>query len=350
MSNNLLLSRPLCIILVAFSFGLVGCNYAGNLVGPSSPTTVSSSETNNNLPKVVATTSVLCDLVKQVAENTINLTCLISPDTDPDRYQPKPEDSQAIEQAKVIFFNGYNLEPSLFKLIKASKNGAAKIAVAQRAVPKPLKYQKNGKLVSNPYVWHDPKNGIKMTEVISSNLSKAIPENATLYGRNTQKIKKELNQLNVWIKLRVDSIPASNRRLATTNNAMAYYAKAYNITSINALESINTNSKPTPAKVKAVAREIRRSKVPTIFVDTTTNSNVIKTVAKQADVKVSERKLLTDNLGKPGNYGDTYQKMLTANTRTIVEGLGGTYLIFEPQAFANKISFIQFHFFDDKNI
>ncbi len=337
MSRKLLLSQSLRIIFVAFTVGIVGCNYAGNLVGPSSPTTVSSSESNNNLPKVVATTSVLCDLVKQVAENTINLTCLISPGVDPDRYQPKPEDRQAIEQAKVIFFNGYNFEPSLFKLIKASKNGAAKIAVAQRAVPKALKYQKNGKLVSNPYVWHDPKNGIKMAEVISRNLSKAIPENATLYGRNTQKIKKELNQLDVWIKLRIDSIPANNRRLVTTNNAMAYYAKAYNIASINALERINPNAKPTPIRIKAVVREIRRSKVPTIFVDSRTNSNVIDTVAKQANVKVSARQLLTDNLNKPGNYGDTYQKLLTANTRTIVEGLGGTYLIFEPQAFANKI-------------
>ncbi|WP_315785394.1 metal ABC transporter solute-binding protein, Zn/Mn family [Fischerella sp. JS2] len=337
MSNNLLPPQPLRIIFVAFTIGLVGCNYAGNLLGPSSPTTVSSSEASNNLPKVVATTSVLCDLVKQVAENTINLTCLIPPGVDPDRYQPKPGDRQAIEQAKIIFFNGYNFEPRLFKLIKASKNGAAKIAVAQRAVPKPLKYQKNGKLVSNPYVWHNPKNGIKMAEVISTNLSKAIPENSTSYGRNTQKIKKELNQLDVWIKLRLDSIPANNRILVTTNNAMAYYAKAYNITSINALDRINTNSKPTPVRVKAAVREIRRSRVPTIFVDTTTNSNIIDTVAKQANVKVSERQLLTDNLGKPGNYGDTYQKMLTANTRTIVEGLGGTYLIFEPQAFANKI-------------
>jgi manganese/iron transport system substrate-binding protein len=337
MSRKLPLSQSLRIIFVAFTVGLVGCNYAGNLVGPSSPTTVSSSESNNNLPKVVATTSVLCDLVKQVAENTINLTCLISPGVDPDRYQPKPEDRQAIERAKVIFFNGYNFEPSLFKLIKASKNGAAKIAVAQRAVPKALKYQKNGKLVSNPYVWHDPKNGIKMAEIISRNLSKAIPENATLYGRNTQKIKKELNQLDVWIKLRIDSIPANNRRLVTTNNAMAYYAKAYKIASINALERINSNAKPTPIRIKAVVREIRRSKVPTIFVDSRTNSNIIDTVAKQANVKVSARQLLTDNLNKPGNYGDTYQKLLTANTRTIVEGLGGTYLIFEPQAFANKI-------------
>ncbi|MFB2772309.1 metal ABC transporter solute-binding protein, Zn/Mn family [Pelatocladus sp. BLCC-F211] len=337
MLKKLLLSQSLRIICVAFTIGLVGCNYLGNLFNSPATTTESSGESNKNLPKVVATNSVICDLVKQVAENTVNLTCLISPGVDPNRYQSKPGDRQAIEQAKIIFFNGYNLEPtSLFKLIRASKNGAAKIAVAQRAVPKPLQYRKNGKLVSNPYVWHHPKNGIKMAEVISANLSRVIPENASLYGRNTQKIKKELNQLDVWIKLRIDSIPAKNRKLIATNDdAIIYYTKAYNLTSIGILERIN-NVKPTPVRIKAVVREIRRATVPTIFVDSTTNSNVINKVAKQAQVQVAERQILAENLGKPGNYGDTYQKMLTANTRTIVEGLGGTYLIFEPQALANK--------------
>ncbi|TFI54801.1 metal ABC transporter substrate-binding protein [Mastigocladus laminosus UU774] len=337
MLKKLLLSQPLRIICVAFTIGLVGCNSVSNLFNSPATTTESSGESNKNLPKVVATNSVICDLVKQIAENTVNLTCLISPGVAPNRYQPKLSDRQAIEQAKIVFFNGYNFEPtSLFKLIRTSKNGAAKIAVAQRAVPKPLQYRKNGKLVSNPYVWHHPKNGIKMAEVISTNLSKAVPENASLYGKNTQKVKKQLNQLDVWIKLRIDSIPATNRKLIATNDgAMIYYTKAYNLQSISALERIN-NVKPTPVRIKAVVREIRRATVPTIFVDSTTNSNVINTVAKQAQVQVAERQLLAENLGKPGNYGDTYQKMLTANTRTIVEGLGGTYLIFEPQVLANK--------------
>ncbi|TBR58397.1 metal ABC transporter substrate-binding protein [Westiellopsis prolifica IICB1] len=337
MLKKILLPQSLRMICFAFTIALFGCNSVSNLFNSPATTTESSGESNKNLPKVVATNSVICDLVKQIAENTVNLTCLISPGVAPNRYQPKLSDRQAIEQAKIVFFNGYNFEPtSLFKLIRTSKNGAAKIAVAQRAVPKPLQYRKNGKLVSNPYVWHHPKNGIKMAEVISTNLSKAVPENASLYGKNTQKVKKQLNQLDVWIKLRIDSIPATNRKLIATNDgAMIYYTKAYNLQSISALERIN-NVKPTPVRIKAVVREIRRATVPTIFVDSTTNSNVINKVAKQAQVQVAERQLLAENLGNPGKYGDTYQKMLTANTRTIVEGLGGTYLIFEPQVLAHK--------------
>ncbi|NWF61428.1 MAG: zinc ABC transporter substrate-binding protein [Fischerella sp.] len=331
-----LLTQSLRAILVALTIGFVGCNYTTDLVNSSSTTTTTPTELNSNLPKVVATTSVLCDLTKQVAAQTINLTCLTSPDTALYLYQPKPEDSTAIEQAKVIFYNGYGFEPSLLRLIRTSKSPAAKIAVAQRAVPNPLQYRRNGKIVSNPYVWHNPKNGIRMVEIISSNLSKIIPENASLYNSNAQRIKKELNQLDVWMKLRIASIPSNNRKLVTTNDAMAYYVTAYDLTSPNALKNINSETKPTSARVKVLVRNLRRARVPTIFVNTQVNPDLINTVAKTAKVKVSERQLLVDNLGTSGNEGDTYQKMLTANTRTIVEGLGGTYLIFEPQAFTNQ--------------
>ncbi|MCX7592326.1 MAG: zinc ABC transporter substrate-binding protein [Fischerella sp.] len=331
-----LLAQSLRAILVVLTIGFVGCNYTTDLASSSSTNTTTTTKLNSNLPRVVATTSVLCDLTKQVAAQTINLTCLASPNVAPYLYQPKPEDSIVIEQAKVIFYNGYGFEPSLLRLIRTSKSRAAKIAVAQRAVPNPLKYRRNGKIVPNPYVWHNPKNGIRMVEIISSNLSKAIPENASLYNSNAQRIKKELNQLDVWIKLRIASIPTNNRKLVTTNDAMAYYVKAYDLSFPNSLKGISRETKPTSARVKALVRNLRRTRVPTIFVETKVNPELINTVAKTAKVKVSERQLLVDNLGTSGNEGDTYQKMLTANTRTILEGLGGTYLIFEPQALTNQ--------------
>jgi manganese/iron transport system substrate-binding protein len=90
--------------------------------------------------------------------------------------------------------------------------------------------------------------------------------------------------------------------------------------------------KLTNTKVKNLAKDIQKAKVPTIFADTTTHSNVLTAIATQAKVKVFERPLYIDGLGKPGSDGETYQKMMTANTRIIVEGLGGTYLKFEPKS------------------
>ena len=73
-----------------------------------------------------------------------------------------------------------------------------------------------------------------------------------------------------------------------------------------------------------------RTGVPTIFAEVTINPKLIETVAKEANVKVSDRELFADGLGEKGSEGDTYEKMLIANTKTIVEGLGGKYTPFQP--------------------
>ncbi len=330
MSKKLPLTPTLRAAFVALSIGFVGCHNAGNLIKTSYMTTTSAGS-NNNLPRVVATTSVLCDLVKQVAEETINLICLTSPDTNPYLYQPKPEDRKAIEQAKVIFFNGYNLEPGVLKLLRSSKNHVPNIAVGHRAVSQPLQSREGNSTVPNPYVWHNAKYGIKMVEVISSNLSKVLPKNASLYKSNAQKIKSELIQLDDWIKSRIASIPDNQRKLVTVDDGMSYYIQAYGLSSAGTLEDIGTGEKATPTRAKSLVQSITKAKVPTIFADTTNKSNLIQNIAKEAKVKVSKRELFSDNLGVLGSEGDTYQKMMVANTRTIVEGLGGTYLIFEPK-------------------
>lgn len=315
-------------IFVTLTIGFVGC---GNQAARTT-FTQTSTQVDENLPQVVATTSVLCDLTRQVAGNTVNLTCLISPTANPQFYKPKQEDREAIEQANLILYTGYNFEPNLIKLIKATKNPAPKIAVGQLAVPKPQKFQAGGKNVTDPHLWHNTKNAMRMVEVINSNLRKLQSSDAEAYTSNTKKITNELTQLDSWIKSRIASIPAKQRKLVTTYDELGYYAKAYGIPLAGGLQSISTNEKLTAARVKNLATNIKRARVPTVFAKVEINPNLIESVATEAEVKVSNRNLYAEGLGEAGSDGDTYQKMMIANTRTIVEGLGGTYLMFEAKA------------------
>lgn len=328
MSKKLPSNNSLRVIFVALTIGFVGC---GNQAARTT-FTQTTTQVNENLPQVVATTSVLCDLTRQVAGNTVNLTCLISPTANPQFYKPKPEDRKAIEQANLILYTGYNFEPNLIKLIKASKNSARKIAVGQLAVSKPQKFQERGKKVSDPHLWHNTKNAIKMVEVINSNLIKLESSEAEAYTSNTRKITNELTQLDRWINSRITSIPAKKRKLVTTSDALGYYAKAYGISLAGGLEGIGSEKELTASRVKNLVINIKRAKVSTIFSEAVISSDLIESVATEAKVKVSERKLYAEGLGEPGSDGDTYQKMMIANTRTIVEGLGGTYLMFKVQA------------------
>ncbi|MTJ06312.1 metal ABC transporter substrate-binding protein [Anabaena sp. UHCC 0204] len=280
---------------------------------------------NHNLPSVVATNSIICDLTKQIAGDTINLTCLIPSGMNPLTYQPIPEDIQAIENANLVLYHGYNFEPSLTKIIKSTQNSKPKIAVAQSAVTNPIKIQQ----ITEPHVWHNPNNTIKMVEIINSNLVKLVPKNQNIYNNKTEKLTQEINQINNWIKVRLASIPAKNRKLITSHEAMIYYVKAYDIPYTGSLANVNRVEKLTDTKVKNFARDIQKAQVPTIFADKTTNSNLLVPIAKKAKVKVFERPLYIHGLGEQGSDGETYQKMMAANTRIIVEGLGGTYLKFE---------------------
>ena len=283
---------------------------------------------NSNLPIVVATNSVICDLTKQVAGNTINLICLIPPGMNPLTYKPIPEDSRVIESADLVLYHGYNFEPGLMKIIKSTTNTNSypKIAVGQSAVKNPIKI----KQIIEPHIWHNPNNTIKMVEIINNNLVKLVPNNKNIYRKNTKKVIREMNQIDNWIKKRLDTIPAKNLKLITFNTAMIYYVEAYNIPYSVNLAKVKNIEKLTYTEVENFAMDIQKANVPTIFADTTTNSNLLESLAREANVKVFQRPLYINGLGAAGTDGDTYQKMMAANTRIMVEGLGGTYLKFEP--------------------
>ncbi len=300
--------------------------------------------TNTNL-KAVATSSLLCDLTKTIAANTIDLTCLVKAGTDPHVYEPTPADRKAIEDAQLILYSGYGFEPSLIKLISASSNPATKVAVGEVAVPKPLMGEHEDEYGEehtegethaeekepDPHIWHDAKNGIEMVKVIQDNLAKAAPENTELYTKNAQALSAELTQVDSWIKSQIATIPPNSRKLVTTHDALGYYSAAYSIPVEGALQGISTEEKPTASRVKELTEEIKADRVPTIFAEVSANPKLIETVTREANVKLSDQELFADGLGEAGSEGDTYPKMLIANTKAIVEGLGGQYAAFAPK-------------------
>ncbi|MBD2294128.1 zinc ABC transporter substrate-binding protein [Anabaena sphaerica FACHB-251] len=319
---------------VALTFGIISCSPAGEN-NPSTPTGTENQSTEK-LPLVVATNTVICGLTEEIARYTIDLKCLIDAGSDPHVYQPKPDDSKAIEQAELILYGGYNFEAGLIKLIKATSNPAPKVAVHEIAVPNPQKFQEDGQTVIDPHVWQNAQNGIAIAETIAQQLVKLSPNNTAIYTTSSEKLTQEISQIDTWIKSQIATIPKKQHKLVTTHDAFGYYSQAYGITIQGALGGISTEEAPTPARVGALAREIQKEKVPTIFAETTINPKLIQAVAQEAKVKVAEQELFADGLGEKGSAGETYQKMLIANTKTIVEGLGGKYSRIQNSEFRSQ--------------
>jgi manganese/iron transport system substrate-binding protein len=292
-------------------FGLVACN--GRVDRPY-----------DSKPRVVSTSTIIANLAERVGGQKIDHQGILQPGTDPHVYEPVPADSIALEKADVILYNGYNLEPGLIKLMNSAGVNAKKVAVGE--VAKPLDFHKEGQKVADPHVWGDARNGIAMVEKIRDELSQLSPEDRAVFAANADRLIADLEKVDTWIKASIQTIPSDRRRIVTTHDAFQYYAHAYGLQVIGTLIGISTEEQPSARTVKDLALAIQKAQVPAIFAETTINPALITTVAQEAGVKLAPRQLYSDSIGPPGTEADSYEKMLAANTKTIVEALGGKVL------------------------
>lgn len=300
-----------------------------------------------DLPRVVASGGVVCDLAKQLvgqlAGQTVTVTCLVQPGQDPHTYEPLPSDRAAIESAGLILYGGYGFEGGLTKTLTSAPSRGPKIALFEKAVPQPLlmaaadhdhdhghnepqdlpKAAPKDGPTPDPHVWHDPQNGIQLIALMAEQLSRLMPSQKGHYQRQSQRMIAELQQLDRWIRIQVATVPSDRRKLITTHDALRYYARAYGFAVQGALSSLSTADRPTPSDLAALVTLVKSAGVPTIFAEASTNPKTIATVAREAGVRVAPTPLWIDGPGPAGSTGATYQTMLVANTCTIVNGLGG---------------------------
>lgn len=306
-------------IIIGFLLGLwlVGCTQVGN----NAPT--------KGKPNVVATSTIIADLTKQLAAEKIELKGILQPGADPHLYEPIPADSLALEKAQLILYNGYNLEPGIIKLMNSTGVQVKKVAVGE--VAKPLQLDKGkGEIVPDPHVWGDANNVVLIVDKIRDELIELLPEDKEEFTDRAKRLNRELKELNFWIKEQIKTIPAQKRKLVTTHDAFQYYSRAYGLAIAGTLIGISTEEQPSAQTVKKLVDSVKSLGVPAIFAETTINPALIKTVAEEAGVKLAPKQLYSDSIGAVGSDGDSYIRMMVANTRAIVEALGGKYTPFSP--------------------
>ncbi|MEM0979593.1 MAG: zinc ABC transporter substrate-binding protein [Cyanobacteria bacterium P01_H01_bin.58] len=310
---------------IALLIGLAGCTGSTPSSSDSTPEsdTAASDVTDGSLINVVASYSVICDLTAQIAADAVQLNCLIPPDQDPHTYEATPSDRKAVEEADLVFYAGLNFEPAIIDMATASDSEAPKIALHDESVQQIIEVEEEGEVEPDPHVWHDVENGLEMVALIRDNLVAIDPDNADMYTKNAEQLTAELQVLDTWIPEQIATIPEEQRRLITTHDAMSYYAKAYGLTVEGTLLGVSTEDEPTAAKINELATSIRDKAIPVIFAELTADDRVLKTVADEAGVVISEQVLLSDGLGAEGTPGESYTGMLAYNTCTIVDGLGG---------------------------
>jgi manganese/iron transport system substrate-binding protein len=292
---------------------LVGCEASGDQV-------------ESDKPQVVSTSTIIADLTEKIGRDEISHQGILEPGADPHVYEPTPQDSVALEQADLILYNGFNLEPGIIKMISSTGVNATKYAVGEVVTPLDFEYQ--GQQEPDPHVWGDAQNAIAMTKAIRDRLIELSPEDRAEFTANAEELITELQQVDRWITEQITTIPPAKRRLVTTHDAFQYYTHAYGLEMAGTLIGISTEEQPSAQTVKNLANEIIKMQIPAIFAETTINPQLIQTVAEEAGVRLAPQELYSDSIGAKGSEGDSYVKMLVANTKSIVESLGGNYQAF----------------------
>lgn len=320
--------------VMAVGLSLTGCT-SSTPPGENTPGTAvnqGDSTATDSKPDVVVSYSVACNMVEAIAQTQVNLKCLIDPAQDPHVYEGKPSDRLAIEKANVVFYAGLGFEPAIVDMVAATNTPAPKIALHEAAVPTEnrITVEEDGEVEADPHVWHDVKYGIRMAELIEANLAKVDPANASTYKTNADTLVAKLKKLDAWIPQQIATIPENQRRLVTTHDSMGYFSRAYGLTVEGTLLGVSTEEEPTASQVKSLVNGIKDAKVPMVFAELTANDKVLKTVAREAGVKISDDVLVADGLGEKNTPQGTYIGMMEYNTCAIAQGLGGQCTPFTP--------------------
>ena len=285
--------------------------------------------------QVVASFSILGDLVKNVGGEVVEVTTLIGPGVDAHTYDPAPPDLVVLTKADVIFENGLGFEPWLDRFFASAQPSGARVVVTEGITSREAGADEHEGEVQvedggsehgqfDPHVWHDVANVVVMVGNIRDALVAADPARAELYEANAAAYIAELEALDASIREQVGTLPQERRKLVTSHDTFGYFAGAYGFEVLGtALGSLSTEAgDPSARDIATLITEIEEAGGPAIFAENVANPDLMESIAAEAGVELAPP-LYTDALGPPGSPGETYMGMMQSNVTTIVDALNG---------------------------
>ena len=295
------------LLLLGFAVATAGCG--GN--------TTANGDTGTGLA-VVATTTILGDLARNVVGDHGTVEVLLPIGADPHDYQPSAQQVAAMQRADLVVANGLGLEEGLADVLASvGEDGANILEIAPRLDPIPFDSEGES---DDPHVWFDPLRMSGAAELVADELA-AIDGSvdwaaaATAYG-------SELATADEAIRTILSSVAEPNRRLVTNHDALGYFAQRYGFEIVGTvIPGGATLADPSSAELAAVVEAIKRLGVSAIFAETTEPSVLADAVAAEVGGNIEVVLLYTGSLGEPDSGADTLIGMLLTNARRIAAAL-----------------------------
>lgn len=279
--------------------------------------------TGNTIPTdqipVVATTSILADVVSRVGGDLVAVTPLVPPGANEHEYQPSPRDIAAVTDAALVFEVGFGLEEFMETIIENAGTKVDPVFVSDGISTKAFSGA-DEHYTADPHVWMDPANVIIWTRNITDALTAYDPAHAEVYATNSAAYIAELEALDAWISAEVEKIPAQNRQLVTDHMLFGYFAEKYGFSVVGAIiPSYSSGAEPSARELAELEDAIRDYNVTAILVGNTVNPALARRVAEDTGTQLVE--FYTGSLSEPGGPASTYIEYMRFNVNAIVSAL-----------------------------
>lgn len=280
------------------------------------PTTVCSPATAKPL-RIVASFSVLADVVQQVDGNYTVVKSLVPPNGDPHQFEPSPDDARNLKDADLTFISGEGLEGWFEKLVQASGYKGKPIVVS--AGIKLRERQRKGKISDDPHVWNSPLNVQVWVANIEKALSATDPANAADYKANAERYRKELQQLDADAHTTFDPIPPAQRKVLTSHDAFGYLGRDYGIEFLSPL-GLSTETEASAADVAKLIDQVKTEHVKVYFIETSNDPRLVQQIAAATGARPGG-KLYAEALSPPGGPAPTYLRMFRHNIDQLAQAM-----------------------------
>ena len=276
---------------------------------------------------VVATTTIVGDMIANIGGEAVELTVLLPAGTDPHSFQPTPRDAVKLADAGVIFINGAGLETFLDKLLENSASQAQVVDLSTGITLLQGGHEHEGEehddddhAQGDPHVWTDPNNILLWVDSAEQVLSRLDPANAALYQANAAAYRAQLTGLDGWIKTQVEQVPPERRKLVMDHEILGYFAQRYGFELVGAIiPGFSSASEPSAQELAALEDAMRSLGAPAIFVSFEVSPALAQRVAGDTGVQLAT--IYSGSLSLPGGPADTYLKFTRYNVTVIVEAL-----------------------------
>jgi zinc/manganese transport system substrate-binding protein len=262
---------------------------------------------------VVASFSILGDLVKNVGGDRVEVTTLVGPNGDVHVYTPAPADAKRIADTKLLFINGLGLEGWLPRLVQSSGSKAELVTATDGIVP----LMSGG--APDPHAWQSVANARIYVANIRDALVAADPADGAIFKANAQGYLARLAGLETEVKTAIGQIPSDRRKVISTHGAFRYFAAAYDVAFIAPL-GVSTDSEPSARDIADVITQIRAAKISAVFIENISDPRLIERIAAETGAGIGGT-LYSDSLTDEKGDAPTYIDMVRHNIKALTSAL-----------------------------